>query len=491
MAKKNTYLTLLKISSELNTIHDSAQVLERIMDLAMESLGAERGFILLKHTHNGQPYNPVVARNLSKENITMMRNLSTSVVNRVLQTGRSILSVDALHDQRFGSSDSVVVQQIKSIMCVPLQTGDDILGAIYMDSRISSRVFDEDSLRFLEAFAEQASLSILNARFVEQLQNENRELKNQLEASPSIPEMVGGAAAMQKIFDTIRTVAGSSASVLIEGESGTGKELVARALHKYSPRRSKNFIPIFCGGLSENLLESELFGHIKGAFTGATMDKPGLFEEANGGTLFLDEIADINMNVQTKLLRVLQEGEIKRVGANKITKVDVRIIAATNKNLWDEVQAGNFREDLYYRLNVINLRLPPLRERQVDIPLLANHFLNLYCMKNKKNIHTISKQAMDTLIRYHWPGNVRELENAIERAVVLCGGAVLEEEHFSLQQAEAQLPIGSSLEEINKFAILKTMELTNNNKTKAAQILGVSRRWLQYKLKEWNGCHAD
>jgi Nif-specific regulatory protein len=422
---------------------------------------------------------------MSKETISSIQNLSTSVVNQVLHDNKPVLSIDAQSDYRFQGAESVVVQQIKSVLCTPLILNGKSIGVIYMDSRVSNKQFDKSSLEFLKAFSRQATVAIINTRILENLKSENRRLKKQVSGNTVFPEIIGKSDPMARIFNMIRDVADSTASILIEGESGTGKELVARALHVNSSRSENPFIPIFCGSLSENLLESELFGHKKGAFTGATETKKGLFEEADNGTIFLDEIADISSTIQTKLLRVIQEGEVKPVGETQIKKVDVRIVSATNKDLKLEVEEGKFREDLYYRLNVINIKMPPLRERREDIPILANHFIKHYALKNKKNVNSLSKDAGEHLMEYHWPGNVRELENAIERAVILAKKPELERDHFQLAKMESQLPLGKTLDEINKFAIIKTIEMLGNNRSKAAKVLGVSRRWLQYRLKDW------
>ncbi len=483
MSVKDSFQTLLKISEEINSIHDSQQLLDRIMDLAMEALNAERGFILMKN--NGDDFTVVTARNITNQSIESMRGFSSSVVNRVLERGEPILSIDAQADQRFSGADSIILQQIKSVICTPLIDQGKIIAAIYMDSRADVNQFDQESLDFLKTFATQATIALSNAKILEKLQHENKSLKRQISLSESFPEIIGKSQPILQILEMVRDVADTSASVLIEGESGTGKELVARALHAHSSRKDKPFIPIFCGSLSENLLESELFGHKRGAFTGAVEDKPGLFEEAHGGTLFLDEIGDVPMAIQTKLLRVLQEGEFKRVGETQIRKADVRIVAATNKDLWQEVQEGNFREDLYYRLNVINIKMPPLRERKSDIPLLAQHFLKKYAAKNQKKISGFTKEALQLLQDYNWPGNVRELENAIERAVILCRDSEISPDHFNLREQSLPIPIGKTLKEITHYAVVETLRLAEGNRTKAAQILGVSRRWLYYHLKEW------
>jgi Nif-specific regulatory protein len=485
MSPKNPYESLVSISENINKAQDTTVLLNTIMDLALETLSAERGFILLTGNGSINNHQAVTARNISKETISSIQNLSTSVVNQVLKDNKPLLSMDAQADNRFEGADSVVVQQIKSILCTPLILNDNPIGVIYIDSRVSKRQFDEASLEFLNAFSRQAAVAITNTRILENLKSENKRLKKQIIESKTFPDIIGKSDSMLRIYDLIRDIADSTASILIEGESGTGKELIAKALHAHSSRNENLLMPIFCGSLSENLLESELFGHKKGAFTGASENKTGLFEEADKGTVFLDEIADISPNIQTKLLRVIQEGEVKRVGETQIRNVDVRIISATNKDLRLEVEKGNFREDLYYRLNVINIKMPPLRERRDDIPLLANHFINHYSLKNKKNIHSLNQEAIQHLSEYHWPGNVRELENAIERAVILAKESELDSSLFQLAKVESQLPLGKSLDEINKFAIIKTIEMLGNNRTRAAKVLGVSRRWLQYRLKEW------
>ena len=286
-------------------------------------------------------------------------------------------------------------------------------------------------------------------------------------------------------------MAPSRASVLITGESGTGKELVAAALHEQSTRREGPFVKLHCAALAETLLESELFGHERGAFTGAVSRRDGRFQMAHGGTLFLDEIGEISPAVQVKLLRFLQEHEFERVGGSQTIKVNVRVIAATNRDLAEEVARGAFREDLYYRLNVVGIEMPALRTRRSDVPLLAEHFLRKYTAENGKHLTRFSQAATDLMMSYHWPGNVRELENAIERAVVMASGDSVEPQHFpsSISPAPVQsttpLIPGSSLEEIERYAILTTLESTGGSTSKAAEILGISVRKIQYKLHEY------
>ncbi|HLA38270.1 MAG TPA: sigma-54 dependent transcriptional regulator, partial [Candidatus Brocadiales bacterium] len=321
---------------------------------------------------------------------------------------------------------------------------------------------------------------------------EAEELKGRLEAEPGVSELVGNTPEMQRVLNTIRDVASSTATVLIHGETGVGKELVARAIHSYSPRKNKPFVVLHCAALADGVLESELFGHEKGSFTGALYTRRGRFELAHGGTLFLDEVSEMGTNVQVKLLRVTETGTFERVGGEETRQVDVRLVAATNKDLESQVSAGKFREDLYYRLNVIKLDIPPLRERKADVPVLANYFLLKYAGKNHKKLRGFSPEAMQLLQGYHWPGNVRELENMVERAVVFCKKNVVEPEYLSPNLVEKgktpefiQIRLGMPMKDVERDIILKTLELTHGNKAEAARILGLSSRTIDNKLKEW------
>lgn len=305
-------------------------------------------------------------------------------------------------------------------------------------------------------------------------------------------EMIGQSPAMRELASMIRAVASSEASVLILGESGTGKELVARALHEGSGRRARPLVTVNCAALAESLLESELFGHEKGAFTGAQRQRDGHFVQADGGTLFLDEIGEMAMGLQAKLLRALQQGEVQRLGSDRTIRVDVRILAATNRDLETDIRNGNFREDLYYRLNVIALRVPALRERSEDIPLLARHFLHRFAKRNRKVFHGFSARAMDLMLRYSWPGNVRELENAVERAVILAPGEVVTEADLPLGVRGADRPggpepepEGKSLDDVEREAIVRTLDLVGHNKSEAARILGVTRVTLRSKMRKF------
>jgi two-component system response regulator HydG len=328
------------------------------------------------------------------------------------------------------------------------------------------------------------------------LKEENRILKENLGKHFDMQNIIGRSPAMITLLETVAHVAPSEATVMITGESGTGKELIAGVIHFNSPRKDGPFIKINCAAITETLLESELFGHEKGAFTGAERRKEGRFYQAHGGTLFLDEVSEMPLTMQVKLLRVLQERELTRVGGEKVITVDVRVIAATNKNLPELKAQGVFREDLYYRLNVVNLDIPPLRERTEDIPLLARHFLEMFVKKNRKEIKGFTPVAMDRLIRYDWPGNVRELMNAVERAVVLARADYLDDTDFTIMQnlsgqSDEALPVfvekdnNISLDQVEKAAILRTLKSVTGNKSEAARRLGITRKTLHKKLKKY------
>ncbi len=338
-------------------------------------------------------------------------------------------------------------------------------------------------------------LSLVLGRELERkrLRAEAGHLRERLSAKHRINNIIGSSPAMQQVFDAVLQVAPSRASVLINGESGTGKELIAAAIHEHSPRSKKPFVKLNCAALAETLLESELFGHERGSFTGAVGRREGRFEQADGGTLFLDEIGEISPSIQVKLLRFLQEHEFERVGGNQTIKVDVRVITATNRDLLQRVKDGLFREDLYYRLNVVSIEVPPLRTRASDIPLLASHFLAKYARDNDKSIEGFSDDALACLANYDWPGNVRELENAIERAVVVCKSSRIGVEDFTASIATAQkrpdgMPAipGATMADLERFAVLKTLEHTGGSTSRAAEILGISPRTIQYRLQQYH-----
>jgi two-component system response regulator HydG len=329
-----------------------------------------------------------------------------------------------------------------------------------------------------------------------QLKEENRLLRETLGSHFDRQNIIGRSTAMVKLLETVAQVAPSEATVLITGDSGTGKELIAGAIHFNSPRKDGPFVKVNCAAITETLLESELFGHEKGAFTGAHRLKEGRFRQADGGSLFLDEVSEMSLGMQVKLLRALQEREITRVGGEEVIRVDVRVIAATNKDLIQEIESERFREDLYYRLNVVTLNVPPLKERKEDIPLLAQHYLNMFAEKNRKQIKGFTPQAMDQLLNYDWPGNVRELMNAVERSVVLSRSEYLDEQDLPLvikgalsdeekSPSRYAVPEDLPLEDVEKATILKTLEYTDGNKSEAARRLGITRKTLHKKLKKY------
>jgi len=454
---------LSEIAQTINTIQEIEPLLQKVLEIAMDALAAERGFVLLRAPESELGFEVKSSHNFSEEQLNDLTRISTSAVHEVLNTGEPLLLFEAQKDPKYREAESIVLQSIQSIACVPLSIKNRQIGVIYLDSLTK------------------------HARLYESLRQENRQLREEVQRMHSFKEIIGQSPKMKEIFDVMSRVVESDASVLIEGESGTGKELVARAIHYNGHRKDKAFMALFCGSLPDSLLESELFGHKKGAFTGAVTDKKGLFEAADGGTFFLDEIGDLSMNIQSKLLRVLQEGEIKRVGDNQIRKVDVRIISATNKVLTDLVKQGTFREDLYYRLNTIRIQMPPLRQRTTDIPLLAHHFLDKYAGKRKTEIKGFDRDALNALVSYSWPGNVRELENTVERAVVMAKGEFIAVDDLQLAEVDTdQGYAGKSLKEIEQAAVKNTLKEYSGNISESARVLGVSRRWLHYKIKEWN-----
>lgn len=338
---------------------------------------------------------------------------------------------------------------------------------------------------------DQLGMIVKRALESREMKLEHQELKKSVQTKAAFRDMIGTSPAMQKIQETIRKAADSKASVLITGESGVGKEVVARAIHELSSRHDKNMIDVHCAALSETLLESELFGHEKGAFTGADHLQKGRFERAHGSTIFLDEIGEINQSVQIKILRVLAERKFERVGGEQTIDVDVRVVAATNRNLEDEIKAGRFREDLYYRLNVIHIHVPSLRERKSDIPLLISSFLEIFNRENGKSIKGFNNKAKAAINRYDWPGNIRELRNCVESAVVMCSGDEITLEDLPANVAvnngeeNISIPFGMTLDEAERIVIEQNLAANGNNKTKTAEILGIGRKTLQRKLAEW------
>jgi Nif-specific regulatory protein len=424
---------------------------------------------------------------------------SRSVVRRVLRERAAVLVGNAAAEM--SGTASIMGARIQSTIGVPLWDGEVLRGVIQCDNRTTAALFRERDLDLLLGISAQATLAIENARLLqrlrlaeEQLRGENRYLKSKEERRRI--DIIGESPAMRELFRQVEKVTDTRATVCIEGETGTGKELIASVVHYQGRRRDKLFVAQNCAAVPDNLLESELFGHRKGAFTGAVEDKKGLFEVADGGTLFLDEIGEMSLGLQAKLLRVLQEGEIRSIGSTQSRQVDVRIICATNRSLEKEVAAGRFRQDLYYRLKVFPLRLPPLRERREDIPRLCEHFLRRYAGELKKVVGGFVPEAMDQLVAYGWPGNVRELENEVQRLVIQVEpGAFITSELLSpqIRQVEGLLDriapkkgtLKDMMEEVERWLLQQALREHGGNKTKTAETLGITREGLHKKLAKF------
>ncbi len=478
---KDQFELLYEISKRLNSLQYEEGLIEETLDLVINVVDAERG-LFAKYDEATNNFEIIAARNLKKETIADLKSFSSGILQRVVETKKPCLYHDVQSDPTISQFDSVQIHKIKSVLGVPIIKDGLVWGVILVDSQLNRREFTEENLVFLDFFSNLVSLSLDKILNYQNLEKENLLLRNQLQNVQPIPEIIGASAPIKKLFQLIHKVAVTDATVLILGESGTGKELVARSIHNLSQRKNKPYIAQFCGSIPDTLLESELFGYKKGAFTGATTDKKGLFEVANGGTFFLDEIADISSALQAKLLRVLQNKEIIRLGDTQPIKIDVRIIAATNKDLKQLVEENKFREDLFYRLNVFPIEIPPLRERRDDIPLLVNHFIKKY---SNKNI-SVTPAAMKKLQNFYWPGNIRQLENVIQRALILCDTDILQPEHIIIDDEESLIDFRGTLEDFEKLLLLKRLKEYNGNRTQTAKSLGVSVRWVQMKLKEIN-----
>jgi Nif-specific regulatory protein len=477
-------LALSAISETINTIYDLDELLPKILDIALKTVHAQRGFILIADPENPAELSIRTAHNIASNAMANLERFSRSVVDEALKTGSTVISYNVPEDIRFSSAESLAEQKIIAAACLPLRIKAQQIGAIYIDSTETRGKFRPEMEPFLNAFANQAAIAIENAQMYDRLRNENRRLRQALAGKTEFAGIIGQSQPMRQALEVVRSVMDTPATVLITGESGTGKELIAKALHYNSRYKDKPFIALFCGSVPESLLESELFGHKQGAFTGATHDKKGLFEEADGGTFFLDEIGDLSVKIQTQLLRVLQEKEVRRIGENKVRKIEVRIVAATNKDLLAEVKAGSFREDLFYRLNVITIQAPALRHRGNDIILLAQHFLDKAAARAGRQIQGFTQEALAGMLQHDWPGNVRELENAVERAVLLAKSEFLSLQDLRLDPSTPAKEM-LTLQDHERRIVERALTDYGGNVTEAAKALGVSRRWLHYRLKEW------
>ncbi|MFN0108212.1 MAG: sigma 54-interacting transcriptional regulator [Blastocatellia bacterium] len=484
---------LLKVSQKINSIRSLDELQRQLLELVFEVVPAERGAILLI---DGKAKLDEFASTFGWDRQagpqTTVR-ISRVIVGQVLATGEAILSNNILESEAFGENESLMISHTRALIAVPILLMSRKLGVIYLSASDEKTQFDEDHLQLVSAIAGIAAVALENVRQLEWLENENQRLTEEINIERS---MVGEGKRMRDVYQFIAKVAPTDSTVLIRGESGTGKELAANSIHQNSPRARKPFVAINCAALTETLLESELFGHEKGAFTGAIAQKKGKFEIADGGTIFLDELGEMSLLLQAKLLRVLQEQEFERVGGTRPIKVDVRLIAATNRDLESAIKDGGFRQDLYYRLNVVSLRLPGLRDRREDIPLLANYFATKCAAKCKRQVSGISAEARALLMAYDWPGNVRELENAIERAIVLGSTDLIRPEDLpeAVLETEADAPAiagfianyHEAIKETKKQLILNAIAEADGNITEAARLLGVQANYLHRLISNLN-----
>ena len=479
---------LLKLSTAINSVRKLETLERQLMECIFEVVPAARGAILLTGD-NPDEFNSVFSWDREAGTIAPFP-VSATVVRKVLQEKVGVLSTDVMEDVALGPSKSLLAAETRSLLAVPLNVFERMLGLIYLDTGSPTARLDQDHLELMTAVAAISAVALENARHVERLEDENQRLKAEINIEHN---MVGESAPMRTVYRFVSRVASTDSTVLITGESGTGKELVARAIHRNSPRAQKPFVAINCAALTETLLESELFGHEKGAFTGALQQKKGKLEVADGGTVFLDEMGELAPALQAKLLRVLQEREFERVGGTRSVRIDVRVIAATNRDLVESVKSGTFRQDLYYRLNVVSIEMPPLRQRRDDIPLLGSYFAARAGERSKRHVLGVSPEARACLVNYEWPGNVRELENAIERAVVLGSSDFILPEDLPEAVLETVRPAGvtiaqyhEAVSEAKKQVILRAVEQAGGNYTEAAKLLGVHPNYLHRLIRNMN-----
>jgi len=474
---------LLGLTTAIHEVRGVAALAGRLAELLPTVLPAERTAVLLLDDA-GEPTRVHGWRSGEETDDAEAWTLSRTLTRRVLADGTAVLAEDVLQEEGLQGAESLLSQRIASVACARLSAAERPLGVLYADTRDSARRFDEDDLDLLNAVAALASVALESALYLEGLEGENRRLRE----DDLQHELVGESPPVEKLLEFLARAAPTDSTVLLSGESGTGKELAARALHANSPRARGPFVAVNCATLSENLLASELFGHEKGAFTGALATKPGKLERAQGGTVFLDEVGEIPRSLQAQLLRALEQREIERVGGTRTLAIDVRVVAATNKDLEAAIEAGAFRADLYYRLNVVTVTLPPLRERREDIPLLARHFARRFARKVNRPVTGFAPEALAALRAYDWPGNVRELANAVERAVVLGQDPLIRPEDLPETVLDAGAAHGGSeadattyherLHATKRRVIREALETSGGVVTKAAERLDLHPNYL-------------
>lgn len=494
LARENRILSaLLEVSRVINSSFELEKNLSRTMRVLGEFLEMERGSVFLLD-HRSKELKIVAAHGLTREQIERGKyRIGEGIVGRVLEKGSPMVIPNVGNEPLFlNKTGSRIGKNGISFLCVPIRFKGELIGVLSVDRIFKDRAttVDED-IRVIEIIASIIAQYVILWEHYQESEQERENLKRELKGKYSLPNIIGNSDRMQEIFEAVHRVADSKATVILYGESGTGKELIAKAIHYMGPRTKGPFIKFNCASIPEGLLESELFGHERGAFTGAVSARKGRFELAHGGTLLLDEIGDLPINLQPKILRVLQEKEFERVGGEKTIKVDVRLIAATSRNLEELVSKGSFREDLFYRLNVVPIFVPSLRERKEDIPLLIEFFLKKFNIENKKNV-SMSPQSLKVLIDYHWPGNVRELENTVERLVVMSDSTIVTPSslpvnlklpsHDEVMQKESLM---AGIEDIEKSSILDALEKCGWVQARAARFLGLTPRQIGYKMKKY------
>jgi len=492
---RNKFETLIEINTLINSEYsDGKELLRTIIESATRLMEAEASSLLLVNPENNKLYFEISLGTKGPEVQRFSLNMGEGIAGWVAANNRSLIVNDVESDSRFYADISKKINfPTKSILAVPMRIKERCVGVIEIINKIDGGNFSEEDLEWLEIFATQAAISVQNSRSLQKVQEEITLLQDEIQTDKGYHTFIGESKAIREKLEITLRAAKTDSSVLLLGESGVGKELFAEQIHLHSPRSNNPLIRVNCAALPENLLESELFGHVKGAFTGASSDRRGRFELADRGTIFLDEIGDLPLNLQVKLLRVIQHRVFERVGGAEPIKVDVRIIAATNKDIEAEVESGRFRADLYYRLNVLPIYIPPLRERRDDIPILADFFLKRFNREIKKQIIGFAPEAMEVLLSYSWPGNVRELENAIERAVVITQSDTISPDLFVMDQISERAEDaynGRSLKEavniFKKHYIRQTLDMNRWNQTKTAILLGIQRTYLSRLIKELN-----
>jgi Nif-specific regulatory protein len=489
--ERSEYLRVFYQLSELiNLAIEKEDFLDRVLDLLLSVTRAERGLIFLFHRDR---LIPAAARDIERTTLIDAEMVSRTVLRQVRRRCEPLMSVDALTDPRFNSYNSVLLNKIRSLLCVPLLAEGRVIGTIYLDSRITTHLFMEEDRNLLLAVANLLAATIERSGVFRRYQEETAGAGEEMLVDTATGLFLGRSRAIRQVYQVIDRIAPTDCTVLLTGETGTGKGVLARLIHQRSGRKANKFVAVNCGTLPETLFESELFGHARGSFTGAVKDKVGIFETAHGGTIFLDEITNTTPAIQAKLLQVLEEKVIRRVGETEPRIVDVRLICATNKNITEEVAAGRLRQDLYYRMNVVTINVPPLRDRVSDIPLLADYFLRAYAAQLNKPVFGFEGAVITAFTTYHWPGNVRELQNTVERAVIMTRNRKITIEDIGSPIAnlvslgsEAKSPSGTGKRRIlGREEVINALRETKGNISHAAKLLSTHRRQLQRLIKRY------